>query len=115
MDFTISLVRHVSCVVIKHRCHCEMIHVSSYTLKFFISLVCIYSVGLTNLESLNLSFTVVTDGGLRKLYGLSFLKSLNLDARQITDAGLAALTSKECFDDIFLEKLELLKRNQHLH
>lgn len=43
---------------------------------------------------MNLSFTVVTDGGLRKLSGLSSLKSLNLDARQITDAGLAALTSK---------------------
>lgn len=49
------------------------------------------------MESLNLSFTVVTDGGLRKLSGLSSLKSLNLDARQITDAGLAALTSKTFF------------------
>lgn len=49
------------------------------------------------MESLNLSFTVVTDGGLRKLSGLSSLKSLNLDARQITDAGLAALTSKTYF------------------
>lgn len=53
-----------------------------------------YLIGLINLESLNLSFTVVTDGGLRKLSGLSSLKSLNLDARQITDTGLAALTSK---------------------
>ena len=51
-------------------------------------------VGLCNLESINLSFTVVTDGGLRKLSGLSSIKSLNLDTRQITDAGLAALTSK---------------------
>lgn len=53
-----------------------------------------YPVGLSHLESLNLSFTVITDSGLRKLRGLSSLRSLNLDARQITDAGLAALTSK---------------------
>uniref|UniRef100_A0A2N9H512 Uncharacterized protein n=1 Tax=Fagus sylvatica TaxID=28930 RepID=A0A2N9H512_FAGSY len=50
-------------------------------------------IGLANLESLNLSFTVVEDVGLRKLSGLSSLKSLNLDVRQITDNGLAALTS----------------------
>lgn len=53
-----------------------------------------WTVGLVNLESINLSFTVITDSGLRKLSGLSSLKSLNLDARQITDSGLAALTSK---------------------
>lgn len=53
-----------------------------------------YSSGLTNLENLNLSFTLVTDSSLRKLSGLTSLKSLNLDARQITDAGLAVLTSK---------------------
>lgn len=69
----------------------------------FIFLECIYSVGLTNLESLNLSFTVVTDHGLKKLSGLSFLKSLNLDARQITDVGLAALTSKDYLDYILLK------------
>lgn len=51
-------------------------------------------VGLASLESINLSFTGVTDGGLRRLSGLSSLKSLNLDTRQITDTGLAALTSK---------------------
>lgn len=50
--------------------------------------------GLTNLENLNLSFTLVTDNGLKKLSGLASLKSLNLDTRQITDSGLAALTSK---------------------
>ena len=53
-----------------------------------------FLVGLTKLESLNLSFTLVTDSGLKKLCGLTSLKSLNLDARQITDAGLAAITSK---------------------
>ena len=89
-----------------------VIHVSLYTLMLFISLS-IYYVGLTNLESLNLSFTVVTDAGLKKLSGLSFLKSLNLDARQITDAGLAALTSNDCLDDNLLEMLELLKSYQH--
>lgn len=78
-----------------------VIHVSLYTLMLFISLS-IYYVGLTNLESLNLSFTVVTDAGLKKLSGLSFLKSLNLDARQITDAGLAALTSNDCLNDNLL-------------
>lgn len=60
----------------------------------YASLLYIDVAGLINLESLNLSFTIVTDGGLRKLSGLSSLKSLNLDARQITDAGLAALTSE---------------------
>ena len=59
-----------------------------------ISIIIYHFVGLGNLESLNLSFTVVTAGGLRKLSGLSCLRSLNLDARQITDTGLAALTSK---------------------
>lgn len=50
--------------------------------------------GLLNLESINLSFTVVTDSGLRKLSGLTSLRTLNLDARHVTDAGLSALTSK---------------------
>ncbi|MBA0840546.1 hypothetical protein Goarm_003124 [Gossypium armourianum] len=67
----------------------------------FSSVVCITAgdvlsgstVSLCKLESINLSFTVVSDGGLRELSGLTSLKSLNLDARQITDAGLAALTS----------------------
>lgn len=65
----------------------------------FLSLiiVCLLLVGLVKLESINLSFTVVTDSGLRKLSGLSSLKSLNLDARQITDTGLAALTSKYAY------------------
>lgn len=50
--------------------------------------------GLANLESINLSFTVVTDVGLRKLSRLSSLKSLNLDVHHVTDSGLAALTGK---------------------
>lgn len=63
---------------------------------FVVTWYCVglFPVGLANLESLNLSFTVVEDVGLRKLSGLSSLKSLNLDVRQITDTGLAALTSK---------------------
>lgn len=58
-----------------------------------------YVIGLSNLESINLSFTVVTDSGLRKLSGLTSLRTLNLDARHVTDAGLSALTSKsfQCF------------------
>lgn len=60
---------------------------SDLLLHYFLS-------GLTLLEDLNLSFTLVTDSGLRKLSELTSLRSLNLDARQITDAGLAALTSK---------------------
>lgn len=55
---------------------------------------CPIVLGIPHLENLNLSFTLVTDGGLRKLSGLTSLRSLNLDARQITDAGLTALTSK---------------------
>lgn len=52
------------------------------------------SVGLCGLESINLSFTSVSDSGLRKLSGLTSLKSLNLDSRFITDAGISSLTSK---------------------
>ena len=53
----------------------------------------LFLIGLSNLEKINLSFTMVSDDGLRMLCGLSSLKSLNLDARQITDTGLANLTS----------------------
>lgn len=42
---------------------------------------------------MNLSFTVITDIGLKKIAGMNSLRSLNLDNRQITDNGLAALTS----------------------
>jgi hypothetical protein len=42
---------------------------------------------------MNLSFTLITDIGLKKIAGLNSLKSINLDNRQITDNGLAALTS----------------------
>ena len=51
------------------------------------------SAGLRNLQSINLSFTLVTDIGMKKISMLSALKSVNLDNRQITDVGLAALTS----------------------
>ena len=51
------------------------------------------STGLRNLQSINLSFTLVTDIGMKKISMLSALKSVNLDNRQITDVGLAALTS----------------------
>lgn len=54
----------------------------------------LFLTGLVGLESVNLSFTAITDNGLRKLSGLSSLRSLNLDTRQITDSGLATLTSK---------------------
>lgn len=63
-------------------------------------------VGLARLENLNLSFTVVSDGSLRKLSGLTSLKSLNLDSRQITDAGLEGLTGK---------KLSYKCSSQHMH
>ena len=71
--------------------------VSSKPCKFgyFTSFILLcYVVGLLNLEKLNLSFTLVTDVGLKRLSGLSSLKSLNLDTRQITDVGLASLTGK---------------------
>jgi hypothetical protein len=45
------------------------------------------------LQSLNLSFTLVTDESLKKIANLSSLKSVNIDNHQITDIGLAALTS----------------------
>jgi len=56
----------------------------------------LFVVGLSNLQKINLSFTMVSDGGLSKLCGLSSLKSLNLDAYQISDIGLSNLTST-CF------------------
>ncbi|PWA49145.1 leucine-rich repeat family protein [Artemisia annua] len=49
--------------------------------------------GLANLQSLNISFTLITEGGLGNLSKLSTLRSLNLDVRQITDTGLASLRS----------------------
>ncbi|AQK72586.1 Regulatory subunit [Zea mays] len=49
--------------------------------------------GLRNLQSINLSFTLVTDIGVKKISVLNSLKSVNLDNRQITDVGLAALIS----------------------
>lgn len=70
---------------------------SSFSL---IILFILFLVGLSSLEKINLSFTVVSDSGLRKLCGISSLKSLNLDAYQITDAGLATLTSM-CSYEIF--------------
>ena len=51
------------------------------------------STGLRNLQSINLSFTLVTDIVMKKISMLNALKSVNLDNRQITDVGLAALTS----------------------
>ncbi|VAI47273.1 unnamed protein product [Triticum turgidum subsp. durum] len=47
--------------------------------------------GLRNLHSINLSFTLVTDTGMKKISMLNSLKSVNLDNRLITDVGLAAL------------------------
>lgn len=67
---------------------------SIYHLSQFDIVVALFFVGLTSLESINLSFTRVTDIGMRKLSRISSLKSLNLDAGQITDTGLAALTGK---------------------
>ena len=63
---------------------------SSFYFDYFVIL---FLVGLSSLEKINLSFTMVNDSGLSELCGLSSLKSLNLDARQVTDAGLATLTS----------------------
>lgn len=51
------------------------------------------SAGLCNLQSINLSFTLVTDISMKKISMLNSLKAVNLDNRQITDVGLAALTS----------------------
>lgn len=93
MGFAISLVKHYSFDL-------SLLHLLSslvYASVDFAHLC--YNVGLSNLESINLSFTVVTDSGLRKLSGLTSLRTLNLDARHVTDAGLSALTSKsiQCF------------------
>lgn len=63
--------------------------------------------GLIHLESLNLSFTLVTDSGLKKLSGLTSLRSLNLDVRNVTDAGLAVLTSKQYSCTIYASRLIL--------
>jgi len=63
-------------------------------IRQFDIVVALFYVGLSSLESINLSFTPVTDIGMRKLSRLSSLKSLNIDAGQITDTGLAALTGE---------------------
>lgn len=71
-----------------------VLSIQVYTSVLILRILCCYVIGLLNLESINLSFTVVTDSGLRKLSGLTSLRTLNLDARHVTDAGLSALTSK---------------------
>ncbi|GKC65262.1 probable beta-1,3-galactosyltransferase 14 [Tanacetum coccineum] len=58
-----------------------------------------YLSGLADLQSLNLLFTLVTDGGLGNGKRSSHVqneheRSLNLDVRQITDTGLASLRSE---------------------
>ena len=46
---------------------------------------------MTNLQSLNLTYTKVTDAGLAHLKGLTRLQSLQFEATQVTDAGLKHL------------------------
>lgn len=59
---------------------------------FLLYYIILLFLGLKNLKSINLSFTLVNDNGLKRLSGLTSIKYLNLDSRNITDAGLAALT-----------------------
>lgn len=105
MGFAISLVKHFPFLCLFHfesfrlffsLCGLRIIYMSVLISAF---MLLTYYIGLSNLESINLSFTVVTDTGLRKLSGLTSLRTLNLDARHVTDAGLSALTSKsfQCF------------------
>ena len=49
------------------------------------------SKGLTQLQSLDLAGTQVTDAGLEHLKGLTQLQSLDLGQTQVTDAGLEHL------------------------
>lgn len=91
MAFAISLVKHFL-FLFYGLCYARC-NISPYVSVDF-SHLCCDVIGLLNLESINLSFTVVTDSGLRKLSGLTSLRTLNLDARHVTDAGLSALTSK---------------------
>lgn len=48
--------------------------------------------GLLRMESLNLSYSAVSDAGLRDVGRMKSLTSLNLDTRLVSDSGLAFLT-----------------------
>jgi serine/threonine protein kinase/sugar lactone lactonase YvrE len=63
--------------------------------------------GLTNLRSLNLDHTEVTDEGMQDVAGLTGLVSLSLTNTQVTDAGLAKLKSLAGMDDLRLDKLPI--------
>ena len=47
--------------------------------------------GLTNLQTLHLEGTQITDAGLVHLKGMTNLHGLNLRETKVTDAGVAAL------------------------
>lgn len=47
--------------------------------------------GLKNMQALNLSYTKLTDAGLKELAGLKSLRWLSLHRTRVTAAGIAAL------------------------
>ncbi|KAA3470552.1 leucine-rich repeat-containing G-protein coupled receptor 4-like [Gossypium australe] len=74
-----------------------------------------WEIGLTHLETLNLSFTLVTDSGLKKLSGLTALKFdwtgfKNLQSLEICGGGLTDAGVKNIKD---LPSLTLLNLSQN--
>lgn len=65
------------------------------------------ALGLTNLRSLDLTDSEVTDAGLEHLKGLSGLSSLYLKGTQITDAGLEHLAELASLEVLFLADTQI--------
>ena len=57
---------------------------------------------VTQLESLNLGCTRVTDGGLKQLRGLTQLQTLNLSKTRVTDMGLGYIAGLARLQDLVL-------------
>ena len=58
--------------------------------------------GLSSLETLDLSYTRITDEGLKQIKGLKSLKRLALHGTKVTDAGLKEIAELENLEVLFL-------------
>ena len=66
-----------------------------------------YLKGLTNLQTLDLNFSYVTDAGLKHLKGLTNLQTLYLSRTSITDAGLGHLQEITSLQDLRLDATDV--------